>query len=142
MSPIKFSVLALSSVALFGLGGCSYKTGSDITFHPTTLPHHEHPQQEWWNYQFIYHPHAQVYFEPYTRMFFWFEDGEWVEGKKLPAQFVINPDYSQVVYLKTPVPHAQHLTVVASAGPAYDIVGQSSWPGDSGPFALTQASTD
>jgi hypothetical protein len=75
-------------------------------------------------------------------MFFWNEDGEWVEGERLPSHITVNPRYSKVVFLKTPVPHAQHLTVVASAGPAYNVHEQSPWPGEAGPFALTQASVD
>jgi len=141
MSSAKLTVCALSAAAAFAMGGC-VTSGSDITFHPSGLPHHEHPTQDWWSYQFVYHPHEQVYFEPYTRMFFWNEDGEWVEGERLPRHITVDPRYSKVVFLKTPVPHAQHLTVVASAGPAYNVHEQSPWPGAGGPFALTQASME
>jgi hypothetical protein len=131
----------VSVAAIFALGGCA-STSSEITFHPSGLPHHEHPHQDWWSYQFVYHPHAQVYFEPYTRMFFWNEDGYWMEGRVLPSHITVDPHHAKVVHLKTPVPHAQHLTVVASAGPAYNVHAPSPWPGMQGDFALTQVSLD
>ena len=143
MSSAKLSIAALASVAVVAMAGCGVKSGSEITFHPSGLPHHDHPHQQWWSYQFVYHPQAEVYFEPYTRVFFWNEDGEWVEGERLPSHISIDPHLARVVYLKTPVPHAQHITVIASVGrQPYDKHDPSPWPGDDAEFALTQAAAD
>ncbi len=142
MSSIKLSIVALSTAALFVMSGCGYKRGSEVTFHASGLPHHEHPYQDWWTYQFVYHPHAQVYFEPYSRTFFWNEDGHWVEGKTLPTYITIDPDHAKVVYLKSSEPHAQHITVVAQAGPAYGRHDPSPWPNGDAEFAITQAPID
>ena len=69
-------LLALSLAATaFLAGGC--ETTTDVLWQANGTPHHKHPTQGWWSYQFVYYPNAQVYFEPYSKTWYWCEDGHW-----------------------------------------------------------------
>lgn len=142
MSSAKLTSCGIFIATVLFTAGCATNE-TKIAFHPSGLPHHEHPRQDWWHYQFVYHPHQQVYFEPYTRTYFWHEDGQWFEGARLPSHITVNPEGSRVVFVKTPVPHAHHQMVVATAGGrASEAYRPSPWQGVEGPFELTQADVE
>ena len=65
-------VSTAAAALLVALGGCAVSSES-ITFNDNGQPRHEHGWQDWWNYQFVYHPNEQVYFEPYTGTYHWFQ---------------------------------------------------------------------
>lgn len=52
-----------------------------------------------WQYPYVYHPESEVYFEPYTRNYFWQEDGTWFKGASLPATRPLDPLTAIVVSL-------------------------------------------
>lgn len=141
MFPAKLAVVLLGG-GVFALAGCQTASHTNVTFHDDGQPRHEHPHQDWWHYQFVYYPNDQVYFEPYTRTWFWNEQGQWQEGDTLPQFIGVNPDHAKIVYLKTPTPHAQHRTVIAAAGYSVKPYTASTWPPTSEGTALTQASDE
>ena len=107
----KAIALAVSMMAAAGLAaGCSQE--STVSWQPDGMPHHTHPYQSWWTYEFVYHPNAQVYFEPYTQQYFWFEDGWWHRADQPPQELVLDPTLATVVKLQQTVPHPQHETVL------------------------------
>ena len=112
MKRIKASVLGLLMVvAAYALAGC--ETATSISWQRDGVPHHQHPEQEWWHYQFVYHPNAQVYFEPYTKTYYWFEKGSWCAGAKPPTGLELNTQLATVVKLQQSLPFVQHDTVLA-----------------------------
>jgi hypothetical protein len=72
---------------------------------------HAHPYQNWWSYQFVYYPGQQVYFEPYTETYFWFENGLWEQGPELGENFAIDSSDAVVVKLQHKKPYVQHCSV-------------------------------
>ena len=101
---------AAAAALLVALGGCAVSSET-ITFNDDGQPRHEHGWQDWWNYQFVYHPNEQVYFEPYTGTYHWFEGESWTSGGELPAIFKPDPQFATVVFLKEgQFPWAQHDT--------------------------------
>lgn len=99
------------------LGGCNSPSHTQVQWQPDGQPQHTHHTEDWWQHQYVYHPNAQVYYEPYSRTFFWFENNQWNEGPELPQHFTLEQDRARVVKLKSPKPHAQHDMVVAKHGP-------------------------
>ena len=95
---------------LFIATGC--QRTSTVTWQDNGMPYHVHPDQCWWNYQYVYYPNAQVYFEPYTKRFFWFENGIWRSDQQPPSELELNPEQARVVKLQNGVPFPQHDTVL------------------------------
>ena len=98
-------------VAMGGMGGCE-STESVVTWQPSGMPKHAHPHQDWWSYQYVYFPDAQAYFEPYTRTFYWYENGTWWPGEELPVEMSFDKKLARVVYLQEPLPFPQHESVL------------------------------
>jgi hypothetical protein len=92
-------------------GGC--ETTTDVLWQATGIPHHKHPEQGWWSYQFVYYPNAQVYFEPYSKTWYWCEHGLWKGGPEPPQTLELNADHATVVKLQQELPFFQHETVIA-----------------------------
>ncbi len=102
--------LSLVAAAAAFSTGCA-TTSESITFQDDGTPRHEHGWQDWWNYQFVYHPNDQVYFEPYSGTYHWFADGTWRTGEELPATLNPEPRLAQVVFLQEDeFPWGQHNT--------------------------------
>lgn len=95
------------------LGGCNH-THSQVTWQDDNTPRHVHQQQDWWNYQFVYFPVAQVYYEPYSETYYWFQDGLWREGNELPSHIKLQHETPHVVKLESRYPYMQHHTVTRS----------------------------
>lgn len=104
MPPLSRSIAAAALLA--AVGGCS-TTRTEVTWQENGLPRHEHPWQDWWHYQFVYHPIAQAYYEPYTTTWFWYESGLWWAGSELPRGLF--PDrHPVVVKTRWDAPFLQH----------------------------------
>ena len=123
MSRSKLTVLRIACCigAVLGFAGCN-QTTSIVEWEMDGTPRHMHPNEHWWQYKFVYHPKAQVYFNPYTHTYSWYDsDNEhWVEGERLPIKYTIDDDKVKVVKVNFTHPHAQHRTITArKAGPTY-----------------------
>ena len=70
-------------------------------------------------YTYVYFPELQVYLEPHSQLYFWFQDGAWYEGNVLPAGLSIDKQYFEFVELNTPKPWTQHVTVHSGFGGDY-----------------------
>lgn len=110
------SGLIAGATLLVGLGGC-HSLQSDVSWHENGQPRHSHSQQSWWSYKYVYYPHEQVYFEPYSRTYFWFNEDRWEEGDQLPDHITVHADDANIVRLQEPKPYLQHVTTL-----------QWSWP--------------
>ncbi len=104
------TVLGLSLLAALGLSGCDTHT---IVMQDNNVPYHEKAGQEWWTYQFVYHPNSQSYYEPYSKTHYWFSNGAWHAGPELPSALAPKADIGQVVRLQAgQLPFAQHGSVL------------------------------
>lgn len=144
MSRSKLNVLKLVCCvgAILGFAGCS-QTTSLVEWEQDGTPRHMHPNEHWWQYKFVYHPKAQVYFNPYTHTYSWFDSNEqqWIEGNRLPKQFAIYKENTTVVKVNFKPPHAQHRTITAKkAGPTFNAFPASieEYPGQ---YRFTQVDT-
>jgi hypothetical protein len=113
---VKSSALAATALLslLAGLGGCSRSSTIEATWTADHLPEYHHPNQGWWRYKFAYYPDSQVYYHPYRRMYYWYENGVWEEGHVLPTNLIctLSRHDMQVVKLQEEKPYVQHLTVL------------------------------
>ena len=108
--PYSAAALTLALIAATSLlGGC--ETTSQVTWQDNGIPNHVHPWQPWWRYEFLYHPNAQAYYEPYTQQYFWYQDGAWRQGEELPIELALRADIAHVVKLQHDLPYLQHDTV-------------------------------
>ena len=124
---------------VFGLAGCGHLS-SDVVWEADGTPRHvPHNDQAWWRYQFVYHPEAQVYFNPFTNAYYWYSGNEWVESQQLPEHIILDKNLARVVRVNTKPPHVQHRTITtAVAGPSYGVF-PSSANEMGGQFAVTIA---
>jgi hypothetical protein len=100
---------ALTTTCLLA-AGCQ-RQAATVTWQTNGIPRHDHPDQDWWRYQFVYHPDAQVYFEPYTGVYHWYAYGAWHRGTELPGYVAIDTRLATVAKLQTDRPYMQHQTV-------------------------------
>jgi len=107
-----FTAAALTTSAAM-LSGCT-SAQTQVSWEADNTPQHTHQHQDWWNYQFVYYPQAQVYYEPHSKTYYWFADGIWNEGPVLPSRFVIRYDTPRVVKLESRYPYMHHHTVTKS----------------------------
>ena len=97
------------------LGGCTHAPSrSQVTWQQNGTPHTDHQNQSWWNYQFVYFPASQVYFEPHSKTFYWFEQGVWRQGDQLPQHVTLQNETPTVVKLASEEPYMQHHTVTSA----------------------------
>ncbi|UCD74234.1 MAG: hypothetical protein JSV91_10635 [Phycisphaerales bacterium] len=111
------SLAALTATAVLGLAGCSPDT--TVSWQDNGTPKHFHPAQTWWNYQYVYYAQPQVYFEPYSHTWYWFEDDLWHQGFDLPETISVYDQTPQVVKLASLPPFEQHDTVASTFGPYF-----------------------
>ena len=126
------SILGLCVAA--GLSGC--QSATTVSWEPSGTPRHEVPGESW-HYQFVYHPNAQTYYEPFTQRYFWFEDGAWRGGDHCPPELSLDPRLAKVVYLENSVPFIQHDSTYA-LHPARQPVHPYFDPHAAGQFLPTQ----
>ena len=143
MSRSKLNVLKIACCigVVLGFAGCQ-KT-SIVEWEVDGTPRHMHPNEHWWQYKFVYHPKAQVYFNPFTHTYSWYDgaNNQWVEGERLPLQYTIDNGKVKVVKVNFKPPHAQHRTITAKkAGPTFSAFPASTeeYPGQ---YRFTQVGT-
>ncbi len=106
------AVLGLATFALMPLVGCE-SSNHTIVMQDSGTPYHEKEGQNWWSYQFVYHPNTQTYYEPYSSTYYWFEEGAWHAGPELPTELIPKSDIAQVVKLQADeLPFVQHRSVL------------------------------
>ena len=141
------ALACVTGFAALTLTGCA-SPNQHLSWDPDGQPRTDHPEQQWWHYEFVYHPQAQLYYEPYTKRYFWFNglDQEWMTGDQPPKGFSIDPTVSKVVRVKTREPHMDHVIVLAVAGPHWQTGRPSSWETgqveSSTPYATVRYSED
>jgi hypothetical protein len=104
---LTFSALTLTCLLA---AGCQRETAT-VTWQTNGIPRHDNPDSELWRYQFVYHPDAQVYFEPYTGVYHWYAWGAWHRGTELPEYIAVDGRLAAVALLQTDRPYMQHRTV-------------------------------
>jgi hypothetical protein len=120
MKRTKAAILGLATIfGVCALGGC--KSESAVSWQGNGIPRHEHPTQGWGNYHFVYHPDAQVYFEPYTQTWYWFEKGDWCAGDQAPPWVKLVPERAQVVKLPDTLPFRHHMSVKSMHPSFYEL---------------------
>lgn len=97
------------------LGGCNHTPShSQVSWQQDAAPHIDQQNQSWWNYQFVYFPASQVYFEPHGKTFYWFEQGVWRQGSQLPQHVTLQNESPSVVKLSSEQPFMQHQSVTSA----------------------------
>ena len=143
---VLMTLTATCSAVLLGLGaGCSSQP-SDVTWQNNGTPQHAHPNQDWWNYQYVYYPRAQVYFEPYSRVYSWYDGLQWQDARELPANISLHGEHPYVVKNKSELPYYQHGTIVQEFRPHNEAIAGSmdlEWSeGDSQRYASHPSHSD
>jgi hypothetical protein len=75
-------------------------------------------------YTYYYYPDAEVYFEPATQIYFWFDGGGWHRDHVLPPTVVLQRQSPVTVQLNTAVPWTMH-DHVRSAHPGHIVIGHA-----------------
>ncbi len=115
-------VLGGASAALTLALGCgSGSSQHTVQWQANGMPRHSDPNTPWWRYQFVYHPREQVYFEPSTHTYFWFENDFWHEGPELPEHFTLDSKLARVVHTWHEKPYMAHNTATALGSPVRPI---------------------
>ena len=141
-SPTRPLLVGLSLITMTTMLGCD-SSQHTITMQDNGVPYHVHGSQDWWHYQFVYHPDAQTYFEPYTQTYFWYEEGAWHAGPESPPQLILDVDRAKVVKLRTDeMPFLQHTTVLASHPPRGEMPAQMDPREDNLLYAWNTIATD
>lgn len=131
-SRLLLSTLCLAAGSAL-LSGCE-SAQSTVTWQDNGMPRHEHPQQDWWHYQFVYHPFAHAYYEPYSATWFWFENGSWWYGEELPRGLNVNAEHAVVVKTRWDLPFLQHQPTTLAMHPCPIDVPMRFDPQSSDPF--------
>jgi hypothetical protein len=91
------------------VGGVALWTGGCCT---TTDRNHEHYGELGHHgsnyYEYDYYPDANVYFCPEGRMYYWYDDGCWKSGPRLPDRYVLREEHRQRLRVRTPEPWTEH----------------------------------
>lgn len=141
------SVLGLLAASgAISLTGCSHNANSTVVWEDNGMPsHNPMSQNKRWKYKFVYFPGEDVYYEPYTQKYFWFDGDFWYEGDQLPKHITINSVEPQVVRLAFDKPYMSHGSVVSQfAGYKTMKPGATdvSFFGEFRPVGLTDSSQD
>lgn len=108
------TVLSIAAVAALG-AGCAQP---QVSWLDNGVPYYDHPEQTW-HYQFVYHPNSQVYFEPYTKTYYWYGNGEWHSGSDIPQELrPLDDRIARIVKLQDFEPFNSHPFVVAQHPPS------------------------
>lgn len=107
-TPIMLSAaIAAAGVVVFA-GGCSGGNTHEVVWHDNGQPEFVSSHDTWWSYQFVYHPYADVFYEPYTHTYVWPTEEGWDSGDSLPNHIELDHDTAQVVFLQQQDPVVQH----------------------------------
>jgi hypothetical protein len=64
-------------------------------------------------YDYYYYPDQEVYYYPDTHVYFWFGDGEWRRGSRLPRTVVVHDETRVAVRINSRVPYEHHTEIRA-----------------------------
>jgi len=100
-------------------GGCQSHNAAEVTWHENGQPEFTNSHETWWSHQFVYHPYADVFYEPFSQTYVW-RDGEgWASGQTVPAHIELDHDTAQVVRLQQADPVVQHLYAQHTTWPVH-----------------------
>lgn len=98
-----------AAVAVCLAMGCE-SNDTTAQWQPGEAPYFNADGDQWWHFKFVYYPQDEIYFQPYTGQFFWFEDGAWRSGDDLPMTRNIRSIDAEVVRSRYDLPFFEHLT--------------------------------
>jgi hypothetical protein len=102
------NIVAIIAITV-GLASCH--DSEYVRWDPTGMPARINPATNQAIYRYVYYPNLQVYFEPYSEIYWWFQDEAWYEGNRLPEGTTVRHEYFQFIELATPKPWTHHVTV-------------------------------
>ncbi|MEM7227880.1 MAG: hypothetical protein AAF432_03610 [Planctomycetota bacterium] len=94
-----FAAFSLGTAGACLLMGCQQQAIETADFESNGQPRFERPATDAWDYKFVFHPDASVYYEPYTRQYYWQENGQWFQDSTLPSTLQLDPRTAYVVTL-------------------------------------------
>ena len=112
MSHLTKTMIGVAAVACLTLSGCgtnswfSGKTASSSNSQGMSQYNMQRKAEwkasnindEWWDSKVVYHPEANVYFDPYTQTYYFQDENEnWVSSDTLPEHFTLLRATRQVV---------------------------------------------
>ncbi len=114
MSHLTKALIGVTAAASLTLAGCGTSGGfnssstSSMSTEPTVGMSQENVQRfndwhagninhEFWDTNVIFHPEANVYFDPYSQTFYWQNDDSWMQGQTLPQHFSLLRSTRKVV---------------------------------------------
>jgi hypothetical protein len=87
-------VAALIATAAVALTGCGTTVSQRIA---ADMSQQSEAYQAWWGQKMIYHAKANVFFDPFSRLYYWYESDQWTEGASLPSSISLRDDKPTVV---------------------------------------------
>lgn len=125
---LRFSTGLLAAAALtLALTGCTQST-NEVAWQDNGMPLHTQANRNHTFYKYVYYPSNQVYYEPYTNTWHWFEQERWHTGQQRPAQFSFRGEEPRIVHTASNPPYRSHQTAVAMFGPFYNAHPASTSP--------------
>ena len=126
---MRISTLLVAGFGVALLAGCSVR--SDVAWQADGPPRHDHPHQDWWQYQYVYDYTQQIYHEPYTGRYWWHDGLDWLTAEALPWPMKMNARHCTVIKGDRPTPPFHHGVAWTVAGPLDDqhpIGEDHAWP--------------
>ena len=117
--PIIAAALIVTVAA--ALGGCGASVGQRIR---ADMSQQSEAYKEWWGQKMIYHVDAKVYFDPYSRQYFWFENDRWNDAATLPHYIVLRNDSPKVVRRARMLRQSKNAVEVQAFNPFYTPITQ------------------
>jgi hypothetical protein len=111
------TVLASALIAgLLGVVGCESTQQAEpkVVWQENGVPRHNNPARPQWKYTFVYHPDAQVYYEPYSRTYWWYEAGQWCPGSEPPRWLYLDPKKAVIIGRHSERPQESHALTLAA----------------------------
>ena len=86
---INLRITLLGAAVALALPGCSSTKppAHEMTWQQDSMPQQMHPFPKAYGYQCVFYPKQNVYFEPYTKTYAWYEDGRWQQDQFLPRYY-------------------------------------------------------
>jgi hypothetical protein len=125
---LRFSTGLLAAAALtLALTGCTQST-NEVAWQDNGMPLHTQASSQHTFFKYVYYPSNQVYYEPYTNTWHWFEQERWHTGQQRPEQFSFRGEEPRIVHTASNPPYRSHQTAVAMHGPFYNAHPASTSP--------------
>ena len=97
--------LAFGTLALLA-GGCSFHKNVAYETAPQSAP--PPAPAVVGAYEYDYYPSANVYYDPAGNMYYWYHDGRWHSGHRLPSRYVLRDLPHERYRYNTPTPWIEH----------------------------------